>query len=123
MVNNIATQVQHIKLKIPDVDPVTPDEIKQIILHRKKRKAPGQDGINNTIIKNLNDQTIEKLTDTINSIYKFCHSPNSWKNSQVILIYKSGKSIKDPTSYRPINLLTGQQNSRKNNPLQAKQLH
>lgn len=82
------------------------DEIKMIIKNLKNPKAPGNDRINNTLIKRLPSRAIE----TLENIYKACiiqsYFPTGWKHAKVIPIHKPSKPKTDPASYRPISLLS-----------------
>lgn len=80
-------------------------EIKEIIRTLKNRKAPGEEGIQGIVIKNLPDNIIEILEDIYNSAILHSHFPNIWKNARIIPIKKPNKDPTQPSSYRPISLL------------------
>ncbi|GBN28315.1 putative RNA-directed DNA polymerase from transposon X-element [Araneus ventricosus] len=49
---------------------------------------------------------VKRLTEIINSILKFQYFPNYWKTAIVAPILKPGKNPREPSSYRPISLLS-----------------
>lgn len=83
-----------------------PKEIKNIIRNFKNKKAPGNDGIQNTLLKNLPKKALIFLTHLYNACIKFSYFPTAWKHANVIAIPKPNKNQTDPKSYRPISLLT-----------------
>lgn len=70
------------------------------------KKAPGFDGINNTMIKRLPLTAMQYLLDICNSIQYTKQLPSSFKEAIVIPIQKAGKDPHDINGYRPISLLT-----------------
>ncbi|GFW81552.1 probable RNA-directed DNA polymerase from transposon BS [Trichonephila clavipes] len=58
------------------------------------------------MIKKLPLKAILTLIFLINKILKLRHFPNSWKNAIIFPIKKPGKNNHQPTSYRPICLLS-----------------
>lgn len=84
----------------------SPRELKNIIKKFKNGKAPGFDGIPNILLKNLSRKALVYLTYIINSCIKLCYFPKSWKHAFVIPIPKPGKDLSNPSSYRPISLLS-----------------
>ena len=85
-------------------------EIKQVELTsiifniRKVNKATGQDPISYIMIKRFPPSFINILHDFYNYCWSTGDIPQSWKEAQVVPIYKQGKPNKDPKSYRPISL-------------------
>lgn len=84
----------------------TPNEIETIIKGLKNRKAPGMDGIQNVLLKNLSKKSVILLTKIFNGCIKIGYFPTQFKCAKVIPILKSGKDPKRPLSYRPISLLS-----------------
>ena len=86
--------------------PIIPDEIRQVVKRLKNKKASGPDQILPEHLKAL-----VSTSDGLNILVGICNicwssqdTPESWKISQVALLYKKG----DPSScpnYRPISLL------------------
>jgi hypothetical protein len=85
----------------------TPTELRYEIKKIPHNKAPGPDGIDNKIIKNLSQKAIVQLTYIINAAFKLKQFPTPWKQAKIIPIRKPNKDPKQPTSYRPISLLNG----------------
>ena len=85
---------------------VSPRELKKIIKNLKNSKAPGFDGISNILLKNLSRKALVFLTYIFNSCLKLCYFPKIWKHAIVIPILKPGKERSNPSSYRPISLLS-----------------
>lgn len=81
-------------------------EIRSIIKTLKTKKAPGDDIITNTQIKNLPPIAVHQITEICNAILKLQHFPQRWKTAKIILFPKAGKPINDVNSYRPISLLS-----------------
>lgn len=88
------------------VSPVTPQEVQSIIRHIKKRKAPGADVINNQTLKCVPFQLIALIAAIFTTALKYRLFPHQWKHAVVIGIHKPGKKSTEPSSYRPISLLS-----------------
>lgn len=107
------TQVENEVRAFCDVLP-NPDDIElptlvnteAVVRGLKSSKSPGLDGINNRLIKNLPASGILLLHLIIVSCFKLCYFPDSWKLANVKAIKKPGKNPSEPTSYRPISLLS-----------------
>lgn len=76
------------------------------ISRQKPRKAPGRDGINVQLLKNLPAAAIDNLTALFNSCIKCGHWPEPLKRAIVVPIPKSGLPANLPSSLRPISLLS-----------------
>lgn len=85
----------------------TPVEVKNIIKNLKNKKAPGEDGISNLMLKNLPIQAIILITKIFNASLKFGYFPDIWKKSKVIALPKPGKVANLAINLRPISLLSG----------------
>ncbi|CAE7263960.1 unnamed protein product [Symbiodinium natans] len=90
----------------PDIEegPLTMAELIQAIKHLKSGKSAGQDNIPNEFWKNLSGKGLEALLDLFQDCWSHGKSPSSWKQSQVIGIFKKGCES-DPSNFRPISLL------------------
>lgn len=80
-------------------------EISDIIRSLRPFKAPGPDGIQNILLKNLPKAAIAWLTGVFNKCMELSYWPSNFKVAKVIPILKSGKPPADARSYRPISLL------------------
>ena len=87
-------------------EPVTSEEVADIVRHLRTKKASGDDGIGNDAIRRLPPRGIELLANIFNGIYRLSYYPECWKNAKVILIPKLGKPLRDPVNHRPISLLS-----------------
>lgn len=83
-----------------------PSIIKQTIKNLKNKKSPGQDNINNIMLKKSPKKLFVKLTKIFNACIHFGHFPAAWKIAKVIALPKPGKDNSLPTNYRPISLLS-----------------
>lgn len=81
-------------------------EVKEYIRLLKNNKAPGLDGINSIILKNMPELFYEILSKIFNCCLINGYFPPAFKRSKVIPIPKKGKDPKLPTSYRPISILS-----------------
>ena len=84
---------------------VTPREIKRVIMKTGSRKAPGHDGIQNILLKNLPKKAFVKLNYIFNACLIHCHFPDAWKIANILPFHKAGKDKLFPASYRPISLI------------------
>jgi hypothetical protein len=84
----------------------TPTEIKNYIKSLKSTKSPGIDGVNNRLLKQLPRKGIVYLTHIVNACLNIAYFPKTWKKASVIPILKPGKDPSNPSSYRPISLLS-----------------
>lgn len=85
--------------------PVRPTEVWKVIRELKTRKAPGDDGIHNIMLKNMSQKSVVFVTKIFNGCLKLGYFPNKWKTAKVIALKKPGKDTSLPVSYRPISLL------------------
>lgn len=84
--------------------PLTMTELVAAIKHLKTGKAAGKDGIPNEFWKHLSGPGLEALLNLFQCCWSGGASPASWRQAQVVGIFKKG-STGDPANYRPISLL------------------
>ncbi|CAF0992964.1 unnamed protein product [Adineta steineri] len=85
--------------------PISSKEIKQI-LKQLPNSSPGPDKIHNRCLKNYTTSLVQHLEKIFNSIIDIGHIPVAWKQANIILLLKPKKDKKQPSSYRPISLLS-----------------
>jgi hypothetical protein len=81
------------------------DEVHEVITGIKFVKAPGPNGIRNSIFKDHPQRAVSVLVCIFNSILLTHHFPSLWKHAGVISVLKPGNYPALPISYRPISLL------------------
>lgn len=84
---------------------VTIEEIKSH-LKKTKNKAPGEDNIDSTLIKQAPDEYLHLLSNLFTTCLMEGYFPLPWKSAVVTMIHKPGKDPYNVTSYRPISLLS-----------------
>lgn len=90
-----------------DASTVTLSEMDTHVRLLKDKKAPGQDGITNRVIKELPNVACTRLVDIFNASLRLQHFPRPWKEAKIIAFPKPGKQLRDPANWRPISLLSG----------------
>lgn len=93
------------KEDIPLPPPVTTEEI-IAATSKTGGKAPGPDGIPASVIKVLGKEAPGYLRKVADGILARGRFPVEWKRARVVLIPKPGKPPGDPSSLRPICLLS-----------------
>ena len=93
------------EITVENIDLVTPREIQKAVTRTKSKKAPGLDGIQNIVLKNLPEKAFVQLTYIFNTSLKLSHFPTDWKTANILPFHKSKKDKNQPASYRPISLL------------------
>ena len=83
-----------------------PYELQHLIHSLNTKSAPGTDGISTTMLQNFSHTALIHLTQLFNHILRFWYFSSTWKSAKFIPILKPGKPLSDPSSYRPINLLS-----------------
>jgi hypothetical protein len=89
----------------PEIEEITPDELKLEISRLKTKKAPGADGMPSIVIKNFPPAAIRFLADILNACLRIGFFPSAWKIGKIFPIAKPGKDSSSPGNYRPITLL------------------
>lgn len=82
------------------------EEIKAYVFLLKNKKAPGLDGINSIILKNMPDLIFEVLASIFNCCIRNGYFPSIFKKAKVIPVPKKDKDPHLPSSYRPISILS-----------------
>ena len=68
-------------------------------------KAPGPDGIQPWVMKNLNESALDRLVILYRASMALGYVPRIWRKANMVFIPKAGKdSYKQAKSYRPISL-------------------
>lgn len=88
-----------------EIPPILPSEIIKAIQSQKDRKASGEDGISNELLKGSSHVTMKTLSTIFNEILTKEEIPTQWTNSTIILLHKKGKKD-DISNYRPISLMS-----------------
>lgn len=84
----------------------TIQELENIIKKLNNKKAPGEDCISNTSIKQLPRKAKVKLLNIINANLRLNYFPTDWKKAHIITIPQQGKDHKRLENHRPISLLS-----------------
>jgi len=84
----------------------TVEEVQYAIKKQKLGGAVGQDGISATMLRSAGDFIIPWLTAFFNMIGKTQHCPVDLRCGLLVPIYKKGKPLGFPKSYRPVMLLS-----------------
>jgi hypothetical protein len=92
--------------KIARSPPVSIQEVQRVISTTKRRKAPGEDGISTTVLRQLPITALQYLSVLFSSALSLGHFPRCWKLAKVIPILKPKKPPSQLDSYRPISLLS-----------------
>ncbi|XP_037518363.1 uncharacterized protein LOC119395147 [Rhipicephalus sanguineus] len=88
----------------PELDEdFTVAEVRQAIFALNSKSAPGPDGITNKMLRNLDDRSIEYLTEKINETWRNGSVPEKWKMANTVLIPKPGKAP-NVDNLQPISL-------------------
>ncbi|XP_072140696.1 uncharacterized protein [Dermacentor andersoni] len=82
---------------------ISTEEVRRALHELNSKPAPGPDGITNRTLRNLDDHSIEYLTEVINETWKEGKVPEAWKRALTVLIPKPGKSS-SLDNLRPISL-------------------
>lgn len=102
----LAAEIRNAHTELSSTNIPRREEIESYIKKLKNSKAPGMDRVHNTLLKHLPRSGILYLSAIISGCFKLCYFPNVWKRACVIPICKPGKKASDPSSYRPISLLS-----------------
>jgi hypothetical protein len=79
-------------------------EVESILQMLTLGKAPGPDGINNRVLKELSKELSIPFSDLFNQSLRTSRYPQAWKKANVTPIFKSGdQSLRG--NYRPVSLL------------------
>lgn len=83
----------------------TPREISRLIRGLKNKKSPGDDSINNILLKQLPKKAIIWIMHIFRACFKLSYFPTVWRRAKVIPIPKPKKDSTLACNYRPISLL------------------
>jgi hypothetical protein len=86
--------------------PITEDEILCAVKNLKNNKASGYDNIVNEHIKHTIHMMMPIYCKLFNLILNTGKIPNSWSEGIILPIYKNKGSVSEPSSYRPITLVS-----------------
>lgn len=96
----------NINSHLDTISSIKPSEIYHIIKKFRNFKAPGFDGIQNILLKNLPRKAIILLTQIFNGCLNFGYFPSNFKCAKIVPVLKPNKNPANPSSYRPISLLS-----------------
>ncbi|KAK3512206.1 hypothetical protein QTP70_000469 [Hemibagrus guttatus] len=82
---------------------ISEDDVRQIFLKQKRRKAPGPDGVTPACLKTCADQLAFIFSQIFNRSLELCEVPACFKHSTIIPIPKKPK-ITGLNDYRPVAL-------------------
>jgi len=88
------------------IEAVTVSELLTVARTIKPNKAPGPDGIPNRAIKLAVFLQPDAFVQVFNSCLAEKTFPSIWKLQSLVVLPKPGKPLDDPSSYRPICLLS-----------------
>ena len=85
--------------------PIDFDDVKYYVRQLKDKKAPGETGISNKIVKQLPNKFLHNLVKIYNAALSMGYFPDQFKSAITIMIPKKTKSKFNALNYRPIALL------------------
>lgn len=83
----------------------TMNELASIISALCPFKAPGNDGIQNILLKNVPSDAIEFMSKIFNCCLRWSYSPSAFRTAKIVPITKAGKDKMQAINYRSISLL------------------
>ena len=86
--------------------PILEEEILTVVKNLKNSKASGYDGIVNEHIKNTVGHFMSLYCKMFNLVLNTGIIPNSWSEGIMLPIFKNKGNVNDPSSYRPITLVS-----------------
>ena len=101
----IVKNSMHKRTNNNNMQKITIKEVKSII-KQLPNSSTGPDNIHNRCLKNHTDLLVKHLTTLFNVILEIGYIPNMWKKANIILLLKPKKDKQQPSSYRPISLLS-----------------
>ena len=84
---------------------VTGQMVRDRLKEQKPGKSAGPGGIHSRVVIETQDQLVRPLTIICNTSLSEGVVPDSWKEPEVVHIFKKGK-IDDPGNYRPVGLIS-----------------
>lgn len=85
----------------------TASELVAAACHLPSGKAPGLDGVPNAVVKQACATDPDALLNVFNRCLELGEFPRLWKKAKLVLIHKGAdKPPDEPSSYRPISLLS-----------------
>ena len=87
------------------LSPISVNEVCKLIDQLKPGKAPGLDGIPNSVLKSISHIVSPILASIFNKVIDTGIYPDILKNAKIIPVFKKGNK-KLPENYRPISLLS-----------------
>lgn len=83
--------------------PIEVAEVKQALQSCTRNTTPGGDKVSNRLLRNLDEDSIQALTDYFNNHWESGTLPKEWKHADIVLIPKPGKK-QQLDNLRPISL-------------------
>jgi hypothetical protein len=84
---------------------ITTNEVKMHI-KQLRNSSTGPDNVHNRCLKNYTASLVKHLTNLFNQILLQGYIPKMWKQANIILLLEPNKDKQNPSSYRPISLLS-----------------
>lgn len=85
--------------------PILHSEVRTAINELKKGKMPGEDGIQNEVLKIAEPHITPIISHLFTKILESEDIPDQWNTSTIILLHKKG-TRDDINNYRPISLMS-----------------
>lgn len=82
----------------------TLSELRIVLNTRKRRSAPGADGLTHQVLRNVDAAQLPSLLEAFNGVWRSGIIPADWKEAIVVPILKRGKAATSVSSYRPVSL-------------------
>lgn len=79
-------------------------ELRHVLATRKRRLAPGMDGITYQMVRNLDESQLPQLLEAYNSVWRTDVLSETWRVAVAMPLLKKGKPSPQPGSYRPVSL-------------------
>ncbi|CAF3642161.1 unnamed protein product [Rotaria socialis] len=73
-------------------------------LRNTKDSSPGNDTVSYTILKHLNENSLNQLLEFYNFLWLSDIFPSQWSSAILLPFLKTNKKSTDPNSYRPVDL-------------------
>jgi len=89
-----------------DNNPITEEEVRQVIAKLRSGKAPGRTGVTNDFIKLMGEPLVHAVTCLARGCQNWEYFPEAFKVARTVALRKAGKkTYQDPNAWRPIALL------------------